>query len=276
MTFDEYQKIDAVNATGLKLFAKSPAQYRANPNGDGGSSSAFDAGHAAHTAVLEPDRFPLEFAVYDGGRRQGGDWERFKAANAGRTILKAEEYDEAIAQKNAVRSNHEAMKLLAAGEAERTIEWTDELTGLRCKGRIDWLSTSEPAIVDLKTTRSLDWHDMESDAERFGYWLSMAHYRAGVRAVLGVELPCVLVWVEKARPYEVCVAPMDEDSLYSADEERKDLLLRVKECRDKKEWPPRYVARRTIKRPAWYWKRLEQMQTQDPDWISDGNGQEAA
>ena len=67
-------------------------------------NAALMLGRAVHTVVLEPDVFPLEFAVIPNDRETGKTirrgtkaWNDFAAGNAGKTLIKQEEYEQHLA-----------------------------------------------------------------------------------------------------------------------------------------------------------------------------------
>src|SRR5574341_903199 len=71
MTREEYDRIDAVNWTTLKAMRASPKHYRYAAEHATEDTAAMRDGRAVHTAVLEPDRFPLDYAIWAGERRAG-------------------------------------------------------------------------------------------------------------------------------------------------------------------------------------------------------------
>lgn len=246
--FDAYLKRPGVHNTLLKEMKRSPKRYQfraANPLED---STTLAFGRASHTAVLEPDRFPIDYAVFPGKRRQGKEWEQFQAANADRTILKMDEYAACLAVRDAVRSHPVAGPLLASGKPEQTITWTDAATGLECKGRADWLSPV--ALVDLKTTTDIDADRFGALAARMGYHAQLAFYRDGLRAN-GLDLPAKIIAVEADEPHDVAVYAIDDDSLYAGEEQYRDALRKVAKCQAAQVWPGRYEQERLLILPSW-------------------------
>lgn len=249
-TFDEYRAIDAVNWSTLKQMRRSPKHYQfivANPIED---TTRLALGRATHTAVLEPDKFALDYAVFRGPRRAGKDWDAFCAANRGRTILKLDEYATALAMRDAVRAHPIAGPILASGLPEQTFTWTDPETGLECKARPDWLATAAACFADLKTTVDVDADRFGALSARMGYHGQVAFYRRGLLAH-GLDLPPKIIAVEAAEPHDVAVFAVDEDALYAGDEEVGELLRRVAECRESGKWPGRYETEMRLTLPAW-------------------------
>lgn len=237
-TFQEYQQVPGVNWSSLKHLAKSPLHYRHHKAQPPGDTASMMGGRAAHTAILEPDRFPLDYAVFTGARRAGAEWEAFREAHAGRTILKVAEYQEALAIRDAVRSHRAASKLLTGGLPEQTITWDDPETGLPCKGRIDYLR--QEGFVDLKSSANLDSRRFALTAHDLGYHMQLAFYARGLKA-LGMAEPKVwMVAVESSEPHDVAPFAVDPGVITEGDAKVGELLRLLAECQRRDKWPGRY------------------------------------
>lgn len=250
--FSEYSSVGAVNWSTLKEMRKSPAHYRhrlKNPRPD---STRLAIGRGAHTAILEVKRFLKEYVMWprENGDRRGKKWDAFKEQNAARTILKEDEYDLCIAMSDAVERCPAAQAYLAAGQAEQTLLWTDPTTGLPCKGRIDWVSSSKPAIVDIKTTNDVSPNRFGTTAARMGYHIQGAWYQAGYAAVTGKVLPVVTIAVEVEPPHDVAVYLLDDDALYAGEQEWMRLIADVASCTVADRWPGRFAEEQVLDRKS--------------------------
>ncbi len=275
--FASYAKIEAVNWSSLKEMGKSPMHYQhclANARKDTG---AMALGRAVHTAVFEPDRFLMEYALFKGARRAGKDWDAFKDAHNGQTILKVDEYKKCLAIRDAVRGHAVAAAYLADGQAEQTITWLDKATGLKCKGRYDWYSRSKGApgsrgtLVDLKTTRDVSAHRFAAQVARLGYHAQLAFYADGLSEYAGHDVRVVIIAVESEAPYDVAVYHLDADVLYAGREEYRDLLNKVKGCRELGAWPGRFSTEQSLELPAWVFGNEDLIA--DDDGIVFGKGE---
>lgn len=266
LSFDAYKAIDAVNWSSLKhlfvdragpaderLCITSPYRYQYwRQHSDTRETDAMKLGRATHTAVFEPDSFMREYALWTGDRRAGKEWTDFCAMNAGRTILTETQYEKALAIRDAVRSNPEAMAYLAKGQAERSITWPDKPTGLRCKGRLDFLSATFPCVVDLKTTNDIGERAFQAQCERMSYFRQLAMYTGGAVACDLLVVPrAVIIAVENKAPFEVAVYAIEPDALVTAGEEVAELLATLKACLAADAWPSRYTTEQTLARPSW-------------------------
>lgn len=242
LPFEKYVLLPGVHATSLKTILESPRAYRARLTGDREDRDTLRVGRAGHTAILENDRFLLEFAVFtakdDDGKlriRRGKAWDAFCAANADKTILTVGQYQDAIEVRDAVRSHAVAGQLLAqAGRPEVTIEWTHEGTGLRCVSRIDWLCDS---LVDVKLTRDPSPGSFGRDAGKFGYAFQMAMYREACKAAGLGELPVKILAAQNCDAFDVVVFDLGDEILDFGREQFEMAMIKLADCTARKEWP---------------------------------------
>lgn len=220
-----------VNWSKLKVLARSPAHYRHALFEDRHDTEAMRLGRCAHMAVLEPEVFPKACAVWSGGRRAGKKWEQFRALaeHDGQEILKTEEVTFCLALQAAVRADPHAARYLTKGHAEPSVLST--IDGRACKSRFDFISTSEPAIVDLKTTRDASPEGFAREVWRMRYDAQAAIYQDAYAAATGGQtLPVVLIAVEKEPPHLVQVYVVPEAVLDMGRYHYRGLLEALEEC----------------------------------------------
>jgi exodeoxyribonuclease VIII len=266
---DPYRDINAINWSTLKAIAKSPKHYQHATAKKRADRHHLLIGRAAHAAILEPDWFAT-WPVWEGTRR-GKAWDLFKATHAGEDILTVTEQEQCLRMRRAVMEHPIAAAYLSGGEAEKIVTWTDADTGLRCKGRIDYVTRR--AIVDVKTTGDVAESRFGSWAARIGYHGQAAFYRDGYAAAHGLELPFVIVAVEVEEPHDVAVYRLDEDALYAGQRDYARFLGIVKDCQRTGEWPGRYPEERTLTLPPWVIGDDEEDIT-DLDLVINGGGNE--
>jgi hypothetical protein len=245
--FADYRSIEAVNWSTLKHMDTSPLHYQQSLAGFD-DKAEFALGRATHTMILEPDLFALEYAVYADGDRRGKKWETFKEANAGRTIIKVDEYEDACAMRDAILRHPVARRLIEGGASEKVIQWTDAATGIQCKARLDKITT---AIVDVKSAASVDARAFGNAAGKYGYHTQGAFYHDGWKTVTGDDLPVKLIAVEKKKPFDVVVYALGEDDLEIGTDTYRKLLERVKECHGSGKWPGRAEEEQPLLLPSW-------------------------
>jgi exodeoxyribonuclease VIII len=256
ITFEEYTSIRAVNWSTLRELRRSPLHYRHRLSEPAEETTAMLMGRAVHTAVLEPDRFPLDYVVWEGGRRAGREWDDFKAAAGSKTILREEDYARCLAIRDAVRGHAVASAQIVGGRAEVAAEWTDPGTMIRCKSRIDYISNR--ALIDLKTCRLIDGRLFGASAATMGYHNQLAFAFEGVKQ-LGMSPAVKIVAVESQAPHDVAVFALDEDVLATAGEENAQLLSRLVGCRERDEWPGTYPDEMPLALPLWAMKYEDDM-----------------
>ena len=259
VSYDEYARTPGVRISALKELGRSALHYRhhlVTPK----ESRPLTLGSAAHCAVLEPERFERDHAIWgertDGGAlrpRRGKDWESFAALNAGRTILTEDEHTAALAIRDAVRGCDVAMRYLRKGEAEVTMQWTDASTGTPMKGRADWLTKDAgyPVLVGLKTTRDCRSILFGVQAARLSYHLAWAAYADGYAAITGTAPKMIEIVVESAPPHDVAVYVITSEIIEQGRGEYHDLLVRLAACERDNDWPGAVPGETQLRLPPW-------------------------
>lgn len=204
----EYHAHEAVSASGIKEMLRSPRHYQAYRDGERSKTTeALALGRLVHTVVLEPDRAQAEYYIYDGDRR-GKDWEAVRDAHPGQTRIKSDQWTDALRIREAVWAHPEARAALSAGgRAEESVFWQDLETGVECRCRPDWL-TSSCALWDLKTARDASLTRFARAAGDLHYHVAAAHYACGLAALLGLDPACFpmrFIVVETDAPFAVSV-----------------------------------------------------------------------
>jgi hypothetical protein len=254
-----YASIDAANWSTVKHLTRSPKHYRHVLESGVAETGPMRLGAAAHTAVLEPADFTRSYAIApcspDGKppRRGTKAWDEFAVANDGKTLLKEPEFATAMRVRDAVRSDPLVMRYLKRGEPELTLVWQDSATGVWCKGRLDWLSTSVPdVIVELKTAADVSPAKFQSAYARMMYHAQAAFYCDGLEAITGRPAYHKCVSVESKEPHDVVVYDVIGDPLEVGREIYRDLLRRLVECRKTNEWLGHGAgAEVSLRLPAW-------------------------
>lgn len=255
----DYHSRPGISISKLKEMKRSPQHYRyrlEHPK----TSEAMTLGTAAHCAVLEPERFDSEFAVWErrteAGKmapRSGQHWLNFCAENIGHTIITADEFDDAMAIQKAVRGDVVAMKYLAAGEPEVSMEW--DLNGLACRGRVDWLTylDDEPCIVGIKTARDCRPFIFASAAAKLGYGMQWSWYSRGYSIIKNRVPRMVEIVVESAPPHAVVTFVIPEDVILRGREEYEELLVMLDRCEREKLWPGPAETEQILSMPTWWY-----------------------
>ena len=236
-TFSDYLDISAVNWSSLKALHVSPLNYRYWKDHPSPDKPAYALGRATHSRILEPDTFQDEYVVWD-GRRAGKPWKEFQEANITMDILRPAELEQVEAMAAAVEGHQVASALLAGGDAETTLEWTDPPTGLKCKGRADYLTDR---VVDLKTAREVDPWSFNGAIGKYLYFGQLAFYHDGWKKCMcnpdSRTEPPIIIAVQSVPPYDVAVYELGTEAMDAGRNLYRGLLDRLKECMDTDNWP---------------------------------------
>jgi exodeoxyribonuclease VIII len=247
-----YDTIDAVNISTLKtLWSGSPRHYQHRLRNPLASTPALLLGIATHMAVLEPLRFAEGYIVrplhIDGRTKAGKAW---LAENEGQPILTVEQHALCTAMASAVEAHPVAASYLSGGKVEHAITWTDEETGIACKGRLDLLR-DDGVLVGLKTAQSVTPRRFCTQAARLGYHLQWAFYHDGLVAN-GITPPEVVeVVVESALPHDVVPYLVPPEVIDEGRIAYRDALQTLKECRVRNMWPGQVSGVQVFQLPAW-------------------------
>lgn len=228
---------DRANYSSLKLIDITPAHYRHGLDVGGRTDTdTLRAGRALHVAVFEPHLYDQEVITWDGGDRRGKDWKAFAALHARKEILTPAQAESVRKMAASVRSNRDAMRRLAAGEAEVTLLWTDPATGVRCKARLDWISASG-AIGDLKSARDASPAAFGRQAYGLRYHAQSAFYTDGLHVLTEEELPFEFYAVENSGPNTSQVYQVGAGEIAAGRRLYRGWLQRLVECRKANHWP---------------------------------------
>lgn len=190
-SFEEYCKIDAANASTLKVFCTSAmhgAAYLANGIEP---SNAMMFGTACHMALFEPDEYAekMMLGIGSGGRPLADNCaysthKKCQDKNPGRLILHDgwEERIEGVC--NAVRNHPDGQFLFRDPDLLRevTLIWHEqyEIGGVKlmipCKARLDLFSPLGQCIPDMKVTGDASPNEFMWNAYKLGYYRSGGWY----------------------------------------------------------------------------------------------------
>lgn len=261
-TYADYAAQPGVNWSRLKLARTSALHYHATPPRP--DTSTLGMLRAVHSLVLEPENFDRDFAVFTGKTRRGKAFDEFLEQHAGRTILNVREHTQALETAAGVLAYRPGAELLQSSDTytEVGLQWTDEATGLQCKGRADLVhkpagtrearDAREAWVVDLKTVQSCDPRQMARDAARHGYHGQLEHYAAGVEATTGRTVTRVgLLCVEGAAPHDCALLWLDDEARDAGRALRDRLLQTVAEATERNVWPGQVPEAAELTLPAW-------------------------
>lgn len=189
----DYHGGEGVSKTTLDHIEQSPAQVpwsKAAPE-DKDKQDALNMGDAMHALLLEPVRFTEEYLVVTQPveRRSNSGKAHWAAIEAeakaeNKSIILPDDHKKLILMRDSVMAHPEARALMELeGDAEPSLYWTDEETGLLCRCRPDKAITKINSMVDVKTTADMAkfWRSVVD----YRYYVQDPFYSEGWRNVLG-------------------------------------------------------------------------------------------
>lgn len=197
----EYHQQPGLSSTGAKKLLVSPAKYMRDKLEPMEPTPAMRLGTCIHTAVLGTGQ---QFIAVEGSRNAKAVKEEIAEHEAkGLIVLTPHERDKVLAIAQSVRSTTKAQEAFARGQAEVSLCWEDQETGVTCRGRIDWLNPQ--ALFDLKSTKDASKDGFPKQAANMFYDLQAAAYMDGHRTLTGEEIPFGFIAVETEAPYHCVV-----------------------------------------------------------------------
>jgi exodeoxyribonuclease VIII len=262
----KYFSNPALSQSKLKELKKSPLHLWAkyiDPNRiEEESTEAMILGKATHCALFENELFSTAYCVApvcDRRTSQGkATYSMFEAMNAGKTILKAEQYTIIQKMVNRIHQKNAVKLLLNGGKAEHELYWADSEFGLDCKAKLDYLI--EPCseypngiIIDLKTTTSANANEFSKTIYNLGYYNQVAFYCEAVKQIYKTEdYPMFLfIAAEKTAPFECDFYICDEGTLDAGLQENRKLMKIYKECLTDNKWEGYSDSIKSIGMPHW-------------------------
>lgn len=264
---DAYNAIPAMNWSNLKHIAVSPRMFRYRQEHPEERKQAFVFGGAVHCKILEPEKFDKRYAVYEGKRdARAKDWQTWQAVNPGVEALKPHELERVEACAQAVLEDRDASKLLQGGRREEALTWTDELTGMPCKGRLDYIRPD--LFVDLKTARDPSPAKFQRAAIEYGYAPQVAFYHDGAvqaRRIPADSLPYVVA-VQNKGCFDVVSFQLTPAMLEYGCMVYRALLRRLRECMDADLWPGVAPGLQQLDVPPWAEQRVQAFAEEQEDF----------
>lgn len=252
-----YHSYEGISKTGLDLVHRSPAHYRYGAKRE--ATRAMHMGTAIHTALLEPDRFEMEYLLLrDVKDRRASEYKQAIKVHDPENVLVSTEADKVAGMQESVFAQEDAANLLRSGgffEVSAFVEDPD--TGILLRCRYDVINAFHEA-TDLKKTRNASPEEFAKSVYNYRYHVQDAMYSDIYRLITGNDLDAFkFVAVEEDAPHCAMVYELDEESRQIGYQEyRRDLELYA-ECEMSGNWPGYPEPVQTISLPAWAINRFE-------------------
>lgn len=266
---DAYFAHKALSASQIKTFViggaydfwkQSPFNPEKKPETE---TDALIFGKLAHCMLFEPDEVDNRFLKLDWGTKTRGTkkYDQAKEENPGKILISPDEYQRAGNMLAQLRSHKLVREIIKDAFCEMPFTWTDELTGLPCKMKVDAIKRTNYGIVIIDYKTSSDIDGLLRRAEKFQYPIQDAHYCEGIEEKYGqkpVEFVFIIQSSKEGEEDKICVANVGNDSrLYAKDIldgakiQIADKLKAWQETQDKSIWAA-YPERMTLDYSDYY------------------------
>jgi hypothetical protein len=269
ISFKDYRAIkSAVSISELNVFRNLPAKYEHEVllGNKKQSTDAQKIGTSLHAAFLEPAEFFKWYKFAEKldkrtnvGKLQAAEREEQEAL--GYVYLNQFEMDKVNSAVRAMHQNTAIKNICKDLTVETSMFWTDSLTGLECKGRMDGYNEAGKFIIDVKTTK--DAKNFVSSIIEYGYHRQAAYYMDGLSICLKDDSPWEYYWVvvEMEAPYINAVYKASSNMLEIGRIEYENDLMRFAECKKNNKWPGLENQVYTASLPNWYINKAAEIKT---------------
>jgi hypothetical protein len=236
----------SLSQSGAKILISKggPAKFRERMTNPPKPKPEFTFGHAAHALVLGKGANILDVDAPD-WRTKAAREARDQASNSVAPML-THELAKARTMAAEVKQHPIAGPLFERGHAEVSLYATDDETGVRLRGRCDWVTIvdlglgEQPVIVDYKTVieGGADEDVFTRKAFDYGYYMQHPWYQRIYAHAMHTAWPRFLFVVqEKVAPYLVNVIELDAEATELGEEKMSDAIRIYAECTRTNDWP---------------------------------------
>jgi exodeoxyribonuclease VIII len=244
-------------STLWKMWDKTPWHARFEERKE---TTAFDFGHAAHTAILEPEK--LDDQIFRGpADRRGNKWKEAKdwCDHAQLLLLTEGDYDKVMEIRD-LADTIPNMELMRSGETiiETSCYHEDEETGLTVKCRPDLYNVDQKIILDVKNMASASKSAFSRDVAKFGYHVQDAMYSDVFSQGSGLEVDgFFFIAFEKSTPPTVAMYELSPSAVKEGYAIYRHTLKQYAECLENNSWPSYPTEIVEIDLPNWGYKLTE-------------------
>jgi PDDEXK-like uncharacterized protein DUF3799 len=224
---------------------------------------ALALGTAFHVLSLEPEKqddLLVVWPVGDGRKteiKEARARVSAEAARTGKTVLTAEQWDQAQRMADSARAHPVVKEILdEPGYCEQSVRVECPEVGKR-KARFDKLFLAGH-ILDLKTTRHLRPEAFSRDVYVFGYHRQAACYEdvrdLAMGAGQGIFLYAVTCSIE---PFETVAYQMEMSAIGAGRAENYALSMELKGRRESGDWSSRWLGVQRLDIPRWAYREID-------------------
>jgi hypothetical protein len=237
----------SLSQSGAKLLLppSTPARFRWVMDNPPAPKPVFTFGQLAHKLVLGKGAVIAEIDAPD-YRTKAAQEQRDAAYEAGEIPALTHELAKAREMYRAVQKHPVAGRIfLLEGKPEVSMYTDDPDTGVRLRGRADWLTNGQMidigdrlVIVDFKTSITARPEDFARSVANYSYHLQAAWYLDLAKRLGLCTSPVFLfVVVEKLAPHLVSVIELDSEAIAQGRRLRRKAIDTYQDCMTSGKWP---------------------------------------
>ena len=238
-----YENEEGIRRSDLWVINKSPMHFIQHMAEERTQTKALAFGSAAHKYILEPESFFDAYAIapeVDRRTKAGREeWNDFilDCEFHGLESISVEDYETVKQMRDALQQNDLAAQLIS-GRHEVAFYWVDDMTGEKCKVKVDCLTEydGKPYIVDYKTTESCEDGHFERSARKYGYQFQAGMYCEGAFQNTFQEWGFAFVAQEKTPPYASRVYICSPEWIKRGYDKFRELIGLFHQCKESDNW----------------------------------------
>lgn len=239
MSDAEYFSIAAISNSRMNDFIKSPALFLHKLQNKDEDTQAMKFGRFYHAVVLQPELVDSTYYIAEDTRQntKAGKAAAAEAAIEGLELVKKEEYEKALAMREAVLANKRARAILEHPETMKEVScfWWEKIgeVEIPCKCKVDILNheIAGGIAIDLKTTADASPEKFAKSVATYGYHRQDAWYSRGAKKASGKPVNAFgFIAQEKDAPYLTGLYTLHEGSRQQGLYEIRDAITRLAEC----------------------------------------------
>lgn len=258
---------DRLSPNGAKklLPPSTPARFDYDRKHPQKPKRVYDFGAVAHKLVLgEGDQFLVLDPEIHGLKKDGtvadnpratGAWKEAEsnARTEGLVPIHVEDYRKAVEMAQVVHQHETAGRLLAEGDPEAWMYWTDSDSGCKMRQRADWMCRRKRlTIIEYKTAADASPEAFSRTVFRYGYHIAAAFGITGAKTLgLDADPAYVIVAQEKEPPYLVSVHELDTEAILYSQRQMREAISTFQRCTETGQWPGYPVGINPIPLPLW-------------------------
>jgi hypothetical protein len=246
--FDTYLQIRAFSNSAIGKLMKSPYHFKHDRLKDKENKDHFIVGDITDSILTGNKEIDDKYAVLPkeyfyqnkwrpwnaGSKTCEKEMEKIRLANPNKILVSDNLFQQAQDMASVVQNFDGAFELLKDAEFQITLIWTDIVTGVKCKARLDWKNSE--AITDLKTSKDASSRAFTNALVNLNYGTQGALYQDGWETLTGEKLPFWFLVIEKVTNAIVKYC-LREKTLIIGLGIAREAMLRYQNCMETGDFP---------------------------------------